>query len=74
MREILKAGRHLLGLINEVLDLAKIESGHMTLSIETILLGPVIDECEQLLRPLATERGISCACRSTSWAPCRPTG
>ncbi|WP_165789461.1 PAS domain-containing hybrid sensor histidine kinase/response regulator [Billgrantia endophytica] len=58
-QEILKAAGHLLGLINEVLDLAKIESGHMTLSIETVLLAPVFDECEQLLRPLVSERKIS---------------
>lgn len=59
VQEILKAGHHLLGLINEVLDLAKIESGRISLSIETILLAPLIEECEQLLRPLAAERQIA---------------
>lgn len=59
VQEILKAASHLLGLLNEVLDLAKIESGHMTLSIEIVLLASVFDECEQLLRPLVSERQIS---------------
>ncbi|WP_230976670.1 PAS domain-containing hybrid sensor histidine kinase/response regulator [Pseudothauera rhizosphaerae] len=59
VQEILKAARHLLGLINEVLDLAKIESGRIALSLETVLLGTVVEECEQLLRPLAAEREIS---------------
>ncbi|WP_341646059.1 PAS domain-containing hybrid sensor histidine kinase/response regulator [Thauera sp. SDU_THAU2] len=59
VHEILKAARHLLGLINEVLDLAKIESGRIALSIETVHLATVADECEQLLRPLAAERQIT---------------
>ncbi|ENO88509.1 ATP-binding protein [Thauera linaloolentis] len=59
VQEILKAARHLLGLINEVLDLAKIDSGRITLSIETVLVDAVADECEQLLRPLAADRKIS---------------
>ncbi|WP_136347553.1 PAS domain-containing hybrid sensor histidine kinase/response regulator [Pseudothauera nasutitermitis] len=59
VQEILKAAHHLLGLINEVLDLAKIESGRIALSIETVLLDSLAEECEQLLRPLAAERRIS---------------
>lgn len=58
VREILKAAHHLLGLINEVLDLARIESGHMTLSIENVALASVITECGQLLWPLAAEQQI----------------
>ncbi|MCE8018722.1 PAS domain S-box protein [Halomonas sp. MCCC 1A11036] len=72
VREILKAASHLLGLINELLDLAKIESGHMTLSIEAVLLASVFDECEQLLRPLVSERQISlhmpAASKAAVWA------
>ena len=52
-QEILKGGRHLLNLINEVLDLAKIESGHVTLSLETVGLKEVIDDCRRLMQPLA---------------------
>lgn len=57
--EILKAGRHLLELINEVLDLAKIESGHINLSMEPVSLAMLSGDCLQLIQPLAQERGIT---------------
>ncbi|XKH61666.1 PAS domain-containing protein [Halomonas sediminis] len=56
--EILKAGRHLLVLINEVLDLAKVESGHLDLSLEPVSVAEVVEECLGLVRGQATERGI----------------
>ena len=56
--EILKASHHLLALINEVLDLAKIESGRINLSLESVELLALADECCQLIQPLATPRGI----------------
>jgi hypothetical protein len=59
VREILKAGHHLLGLINEVLDLAKVESGRIDLSMEPVVVMPVVDECLGLVRALADQRGIS---------------
>lgn len=58
VEEITKAGNHLLELINEVLDLARIESGHIDLSIEAVVLGEVISESLQLITPLAQKRGI----------------
>lgn len=58
VHEILKAGRHLLELINEVLDLAKIESGRIDLSLEPVELCPVVRECFSLMLPLADARGI----------------
>lgn len=61
VHEISKAGRHLLHLINEVLDLSKVESGHVDLSIEPVELHPLVDECQSLIGPLAEERGISLA-------------
>ena len=57
--EILKASDHLLELINEVLDLAKIEAGRIDLSIEDVQVGSVIIESLQLILPLAEKRGIS---------------
>lgn len=57
--EILKAGRHLLSLINEVLDIAGIESGRMTLSMEPVPISSVIAESLQMLAPAAAERGIT---------------
>lgn len=58
VHEILKAGRHLLGLINEVLDLAKIESGRINLSLEPVDLSSLAEDCRHLLQPIATQAGI----------------
>jgi len=55
---ILKAGRHLLELINEILDLSKIESGALSLSIEPVLLADVVRECQEMIEPSAQKRGI----------------
>ena len=53
--EILKAGGHLLTLINEILDLAKIESGHITLSIEAVNINELMGECLNLMTPIAQQ-------------------
>jgi len=58
VNEIKLAGGHLLALINEVLDLSKIEAGRVLLSIEDVNLGDVISESLQLIYPLAQRRGI----------------
>ncbi len=57
--EIRKGGEHLLDLVNEVLDLARIESGHIELSLGPVPLAPLVDDCLALLRPLAQARGIA---------------
>lgn len=56
--EIVKAGRHLLGLINEVLDLARLESGHVAINLEALNLQEAVEECAGLVKPLAASRGI----------------
>jgi signal transduction histidine kinase/CheY-like chemotaxis protein len=56
--EILRAGRHLLELINEVLDLARIEAGKLSISPEPVPLAPLIEDCQALIRPMAEGRGI----------------
>ncbi|MBB5368111.1 MULTISPECIES: ATP-binding protein [unclassified Janthinobacterium] len=56
---ILKSGRHLLTLINEILDLAKVESGTVTLSLEPVALHAILDECRDMIAPLASQRGIA---------------
>jgi len=57
--QILKAGWYLLELINEILDLAQIESGKLSMSLEPVSLSEVMHECEVMAEPLAQKRGIS---------------
>ncbi|MFL6519446.1 MAG: PAS domain S-box protein [Chthoniobacterales bacterium] len=59
IRYILSAGRHLLNLINEVLDISRIEAGTLQLSVEPVCLEEAIGEALDLMRPLAGERSIS---------------
>lgn len=58
LHEIFKAGQHLLGLINEVLDLSRIEAGRVDLSLEAVELPELVRECLTLVRPLAEARRI----------------
>ena len=57
--QILKSGKHLLDLINEVLDMAKIESGRMTVSPEPVEIFSVILETIDIIRNLAEENRIT---------------
>jgi PAS domain S-box-containing protein len=59
--QILQAGWYLLDLINEILDLALIESGRLSLSLEPISLAEVMHECQAMIEPQAQKRGISVA-------------
>ena len=56
--QILQAGWYLLDLINEILDLAVVESGNLSLDLQVISLGEVLRECESMIEPQAAERGI----------------
>ena len=56
--EILVAGNHLMELINEILDLTLVEAGKLNITVEKIKLGDIIDECQKLLAPLASENKI----------------
>jgi len=58
LQQISKAGWYLLELINEILDLAVIESGRLALSRESVLLIDVIDECRGMIDPEAQEREL----------------
>ncbi|MFZ6871348.1 response regulator [Undibacterium sp. Di27W] len=58
-KHIEEAGSHLLTLINEILDLAKVESGAMKLSVEAIALDEILGECKTMIEPLAKKRRIS---------------
>jgi signal transduction histidine kinase/AmiR/NasT family two-component response regulator len=59
--QILHAGWYLLELINEILDLAVIESGKLSLSLEPVSLADVMHECQDMIEPQAQKRGISVA-------------
>jgi PAS domain S-box-containing protein len=61
IRYILSAGRHLLNLINEVLDISRIEAGNLQLSVEPVCIEEAIHEALDLMRPLAAERTIGLA-------------
>lgn len=55
---ILKSGRHLLTLINEILDLAKVESGTITLSMEPVALTDILLEVRTMIEPIAATRKV----------------
>ncbi len=57
-RSILTAGQHLLTLINEILDLAKIESGTITLSMEPVAVAEVLNEVRAMVEPMGNARKI----------------
>ena len=57
--QILQAGWHLLNLINEILDLAVIESGKVSLSLGSVSLAEIMAECRAMMEPQAQQRGIS---------------
>lgn len=59
VKEIHTAGKHLLELINEVLDLARIEAGRMSVKLEQVDLGEILREVRAMADPLATRHGIS---------------
>jgi signal transduction histidine kinase len=54
---VLGAGRHLLALINDILDLSKIEAGRMELHLESFALAPLIDGVTKTIEPLAAKNG-----------------
>ena len=58
VEQILKGGRHLLGLINEVLDISRIEAGQLSLSPEPVAVSEAVRRVVDLARPLANERRI----------------
>jgi signal transduction histidine kinase/CheY-like chemotaxis protein len=69
VEQIMKAGDHLLGLINEVLDISRIEAGGFSLSLEPVDLCETLHEAIALVRPLAEQRQITITadCRQMSY-------
>jgi len=58
LKVVQKNGQHLLGLINDILDMAKIEAGRMTINPQRFNLGEVIDEVMEITLPLAREKRL----------------
>jgi two-component system cell cycle sensor histidine kinase PleC len=56
--DILKSGQHLLSLINDILDMAKIEAGKLTLHYETVSLKEIVDDAARLMRGKIQEAGL----------------
>jgi signal transduction histidine kinase len=62
LQDILESGRHLLSLINDILDLSKVEAGRMELELADFDLPSAIDNALTLVRERATRRGITLGC------------
>ncbi|HEX4835514.1 MAG TPA: HAMP domain-containing sensor histidine kinase, partial [bacterium] len=58
VEEVLKGGRYLLSLINEVLDIARIEAGRSEISLEAVPVKEVVQESLALILPIAVARGV----------------
>jgi len=69
MSTIQSSSKHLLSLINDLLDLAKIESGKVELQAEAVECGAVLDEVVAALRPLGEAKGLAFAARAPEGAP-----
>lgn len=59
VEHILRGGRHLLDLIDEVLDIARIETGHLELSLRPVLVADVVNEVLELNRPMAERAEVA---------------
>ena len=57
--QILKAGRHLLGLVNDILDITRIEKGAISVNCELIEIAPLIEEALSMVAPAASEMRIT---------------
>lgn len=67
--DIYTAGRHLLSLINDVLDLSKIEVGRLELQEETVNVGEVVDACRRIIEGRAKEAGLELEVNTSSDIP-----
>ncbi|WML58055.1 substrate-binding domain-containing protein [Neobacillus sp. PS2-9] len=67
VNEILSGGGHLLNLINDILDLSRIETGNLKVSIEEIDFLTVINECINIIQPLAKKKNIRIHKQLNQW-------
>ena len=68
--QILNAGWYLLELINEILDLATIESGKLSMSLEPVALNELLLECHSMIEPLAQRRSVTMSFTKTDGSFC----
>ena len=71
---ILLGGHHLLALINELLDLAAIEAGHLQVAMEELALAPLLQECIALVSPQAADRQVRLTSADTAGVHVRGDG
>ncbi len=66
LSQVHSSGKHLLGLINDILDLAKVEAGQMELRLQDVPVEPVIAQAVELVEPLAAEKHITIRSEASS--------
>jgi signal transduction histidine kinase/CheY-like chemotaxis protein len=66
LSQVHASGKHLLGLINDILDLAKVEAGQMELRLQDVPVEPLIAQAAQLVEPLAAEKRITIRSEASS--------
>src|SRR3546814_16242104 len=64
-RDIHESGSHLLSIINDILDLSKVEAGRYDLHEGEVALGDVLSRCAALLRERADQRQLTLTCRDS---------
>jgi PAS domain S-box-containing protein len=67
IQQINKAGHHLLKLINEVMDIARVETGRISHSLEPVQVYELLDESVAMMRPIAEESSITIIADSDTW-------
>jgi signal transduction histidine kinase len=60
VQALLRGGRHLMTLVDEVLELSRVESGHIDLQPQALALPALLEDCRALLAPLAQQHGVHC--------------
>jgi light-regulated signal transduction histidine kinase (bacteriophytochrome)/CheY-like chemotaxis protein len=59
---ILEAGKHLLNLVDEVLDISRVDAGNLSLSLETVSMWEIVSSCIDIIQPLAADKRIELEC------------